>query len=105
VSGKKRGTTFRFDDEVWDQLGRATYRLQKNQNQIVTEALQDYFRKHKIEDAYCLSLTSDAVVLFAMTDPPTVLEATQRNGLSPRQIQAHYQDKYNRNIRLVLNED
>ncbi len=105
MADQKRGTMVRLDDGMRERLASASLVLGKSQNQIVVEALQSYLDESGISNPYLLALTKDSVVLLELTDPPTVIETSHRNGLLPDALRAQYQHKFNRPVRLVVQEE
>lgn len=101
----KRGTIVRLNDDMKERLASASLVLGKTQNQIVVEALQTFLDSNGVGNPYQLTLTKDSVVLLELSDPPTVIETSHRNGLLPETLRAQYQHKFNRPVRLVVQEE
>lgn len=101
----KRGTTIRLGLSTHERLKRAAYMLRMSQSSIVEEALQEYFKNHNLSGGYQLNLTRSNAVLQRVGDPSKIVEVTERNGISPQQLQARYETELQEPVLLVVQED
>jgi hypothetical protein len=94
-----------LDEVLKERLSSAALVLNKSQNEIVVEALQSYLDDCGVGNPYQLTLTKDSVVLLELSDPPTVIETSARNGVLPEALKLQYQNRFNRPVRLVVQEE
>jgi len=104
-SFKGAATTVRLLPDLASQLKHASFVLRKSQTAIISDSLEEYFDKHDISNGYQLNITKDKVVLQKMGAIPEIMEITDRNGVSPKNIQAEYSKKLRQNVRLVVQGD
>ena len=102
AQAEKRTTTVRLNPVIKDRLDKAAFVLKRSQNQIIEEALQEYFEHRGLVERYQVTMTKDHVVLIKLNkDQATVVEVTPRNGVPPNQVAENYATKLQRPVDLV----
>ena len=101
---EKTGITLRLTKTTRDQLNQAAHILRRTKSNIAEEALLEFFKEHRINGVYQLTLTSSKEVLLRLDDPPKVLEVADRNGVAPETVVKQYAERLQAPVRLVMED-
>jgi hypothetical protein len=95
-------TTARLLENTKFSLERAAYVLQRSQNDIIEEALKEFFKKHKLDTRYQLNVNRTHIVLTEIAqDQVRVLDVQQRNGVPPTEIAKEYSQRYQHPVQVI----
>ncbi len=84
-------TTVRLLEKTKDRLENAGRLLKRPMNQIVEEALDDYFKAHGLIERYVVRVLKDHVVLMKFEgDETTLVDMEKRNGLPLNKVAEKY---------------
>jgi hypothetical protein len=88
-----------------EQLKKASYLMKKTQSEVVSEALEEYYERHRISSVYELHVTDSFFTLIqTVEDRPQIVEITVRNGVSPEDVASNYGKQLGHAVSLVYTQ-
>lgn len=102
ASSESKTTTVRLSDATKKSLENASRILRKTQNQVMEDALSEYFERHNLIERYEARVFRDQVILLRINGTKSdIVDARSCNGLSTDKIVEQFATTYRAPVDLV----
>lgn len=102
ASSDSKTTTVRLSDATKKSLENAARILRKTQNQVMEDALHEYFERHNLIERYEARVFRDEVILLRINGATSkIIDKAPRNGTLDEKIVEQFATTYRAPVDLV----